>query len=194
MYSRNIDGKTLTFGVSGLLYKSNVLMYDHQSESLWSQVKNQAVTGPMTGTRMQVLPSTITTWDQWRRRHPDTAVLSLETGHVRDYSRDPYESYYRSRSGLFGFFRELVSDFPGKEVVAGVLSDGVAKAYPLEEMRKGEPHTDRLGDKTLTFTFDQVTGELRITDQDNETVPYISTYWFVWKEIHPDSNLYRAPR
>jgi hypothetical protein len=192
VYSRNIAGKTLTFGVSGLLYKSNVLMYDHQTESLWSQVKNQAVTGPMTGTRLQVLPSTITTWKQWQRRHPDTVVLSLETGHVRDYSRDPYENYYRSRTGLFGFFRELVSDFPGKEVVAGVLINDTAKAYPLEELRKSEQFTDRLGDKSLSFAFDQVTGELRIIDQDNQAVPYITAYWFVWKEIHPDSELFRT--
>ncbi len=190
MYSRNIDGKILTFGVSGLLYKSNVLMYDHQSESLWSQVKNQAVTGPMTGTRLEVLPSTLTTWENWRKRHPQTEVLSLDTGHVRDYSRDPYENYYRSRGGLFGFFRELVSGFPGKEVVAGVVLNGTARAYPLEELRKRGKVKDRLAGKALFFSFDEVTGELHITDQDGDWVPYISAYWFVWKEIHPDSEMF----
>ncbi|SDM54955.1 Protein of unknown function [Geoalkalibacter ferrihydriticus] len=119
-------------------------------------------------------------------------MLSLETGHVRDYSRDPYENYYRSRSGLFGFFRELVSDFPGKEVVAGVVLDGTAKAYPLEELRKSGKLKDRLAANTLSFSFDEVTGELRITDQDGERVPYISAYWFVWREIHPDSELFRS--
>ncbi|WP_082048085.1 DUF3179 domain-containing (seleno)protein [Geoalkalibacter ferrihydriticus] len=132
------------------------------------------------------------TWEQWKRHHPDTVVLSLETGHVRDYSRDPYENYYRSRSGLFGFFRELVSDFPGKEVVAGVVLDGTAKAYPLEELRKSGKLKDRLAANTLSFSFDEVTGELRITDQDGERVPYISAYWFVWREIHPDSELFRS--
>lgn len=191
MYSRNIDGKVLTFGVSGLLYKSNLLMYDRQTESLWSQVKNQAVTGPMTGTRLEVLPSTLTTWDKWRRRHPETVLLSLETGHVRDYSKDPYESYYRSRSGLLGFFKNLVTDFPGKEVVAGVTVNGEAKAYPLEKLRKSDQIKDRLGDKTLTFAYDKATGELRVSDQNDQAVPYISVYWFVWKEIHPDSALFQ---
>lgn len=191
MYSRNIDGKMLSFGVSGLLYKSNLLMYDHQTESLWSQVKNQAVTGPMTGTRLEVLPSTLTTWDKWRRRHPETVLLSLETGHVRDYSKDPYERYYRSRSGLLGFFKGLVSDFPGKKVVAGVTVNGEAKAYPLEDLRNSGQIKDRLGDKTLTFAYDKVTGALRVTDQNDQAVPYISAYWFVWKEIYPDSALFQ---
>ena len=64
MYSRNVNGREFTFGVSGLLYKSNVLMYDKETESLWSQVKNQAVTGPMTGAKLKVLPSSLTAWEK----------------------------------------------------------------------------------------------------------------------------------
>ncbi|NIQ92816.1 MAG: DUF3179 domain-containing protein, partial [Desulfuromonadales bacterium] len=76
MYSRTVDGKELTFGVSGMLYRANVLMYDHQTESLWLQVKRAAVTGPMTGTKLKVLPSSFTTWKKWLDKHPDTLVLT----------------------------------------------------------------------------------------------------------------------
>ena len=84
MYSRQVDDRELSFGVSGLLYKANVLMYDRQTESLWSQVRREAVAGPLTGAKLKVLPSTLTTWKKWRRQHPNTAVLSPDTGHQRD--------------------------------------------------------------------------------------------------------------
>ena len=193
MYSRHVDGKVLSFGVSGMLYKSNVLMYDHQSESLWSQVKHHAVTGPMTGTALTVLPSTLTTWAEWLKTHPQTVVLSLQTGYARDYSRDPYEDYYRSRRGLFGSFKELISGHPGKALVAGVVVRDKAKAYPLAELRQRKKLTDTVSGKKLSFALEPVTGALTITDDAGQPIPYISAYWFVWKEIHPDSELFKAP-
>ena len=75
MYDREMNKKELTFGVSGLLYESNVLLYDHQTESLWSQLKEEAVTGPQTGTRLRAIPSVMTTWKAWRAQHPNTLVL-----------------------------------------------------------------------------------------------------------------------
>lgn len=187
MYSRNVKGKVLTFGVSGLLYKNNVLMYDRQTESLWSQVKNEAVTGPMTGTKLKVLPSTLTTWEKWRKKHPRTMVLSLDTGHDRDYSRDPYAGYYEGRRGFFGFFRGLLQGDEEKELVAGVTIDGMAKAYPLDKLRQLKKTTDAFAGKTLTFTFDPVTGDLEVRDAEGNRIPYISAYWFVWKETHPET-------
>ena len=78
----------LTFGVSGRLYESNVLLYDHETESLWSQLKEESVTGPMIGTQLAAVPSVLTTWKQWQTHHPETLVLSMQTGHNRnnDYS------------------------------------------------------------------------------------------------------------
>ena len=70
-----------TFGVSGLLYNSDMLLYDRASESLWSQLMGRAVTGPMKGERLQLIPLEHTTWSDWRTRHSDTLVLSRDTGH-----------------------------------------------------------------------------------------------------------------
>lgn len=190
MYSRNLNGRKLNFGVSGLLYKSNVLMYDKQTESLWSQVKNEAVTGPMTGAKLKVLPSSLTTWEKWKKKHPVTLVLSLDTGYDRDYSRDPYADYYESRRGFFGFFRGLFEGHEGKELVAGVEVDGRAKAYPLEKLRQLGKTTDTLAGRTLTFTFDPVTGDLEVTDNQGNHIPYITAYWFVWKGTHPETERY----
>ena len=89
------------FGVSGLLYQSDMLLYDHETESLWSQIAAAAVTGPELGKRLRILRSELTRWEEWRRSHPETTVLSANTGHLRDYTRDPYEGYEKSRQLYF---------------------------------------------------------------------------------------------
>ncbi|HSG05403.1 MAG TPA: DUF3179 domain-containing protein, partial [Nitrospiria bacterium] len=90
-----VKGEHFTFGVSGLLYQSDVLMYDRQTDSLWSQILQEAVTGKMMGTRLTLLPLIHTTWEEWRKEHPNTLVLSTDTGYSRNYRRDPYEGYAR---------------------------------------------------------------------------------------------------
>ncbi len=176
----------MTFGVSGLLYRSNVLMYDHQTESLWLQVKRQAVTGPMTGTKLKVLPSSVTTWRKWKKKYPQTRVLSFDTGFNRDYSRDPYDDYYR-RSG--GFFSSFFSAGPGekeKEMVAGIVIGGSSKAYPVDLLRKKGKLTDDFGGRKIIIDFDEETDLLSVRDSDGTEIPHVVAYWFVWKGINPD--------
>jgi hypothetical protein len=190
VYSRNINNQTFRFGVSGLLYKSNILMYDHQSESLWSQVLQRAVTGPLTDTKLQRLPSTLTTWKKWQKKHPDTDVLTPDTGYVRDYSKDPYESYYKSRSGLFGFLK----GGPGaedKELVAGVEINGSTKAYPLQQIRKYGQIQDELAGRIITLSYDLAADTLTVTDEAGHKIDPLLLYWFVWKNIYPDSAVFQ---
>jgi hypothetical protein len=184
VYSRKINDKTYRFGVSGQLYKSNVLMYDHQTESLWSQVLQRAVTGPKTDTKLTRLSSTLTTWAKWKKTHPTTDVLTPATGHVRDYSRDPYEDYYKSRSGLFGFLK----GGPGaedKELVVGIVAGGIAKAYKLEELRSASELRDTIGDTIITLRLDEETDNLTVVDQSGGSIDHIVLFWFVWKNNHP---------
>jgi hypothetical protein len=87
VYDRAPRGAPLTFGVSGRLYQSNVLIYDYQTESLWSQLKEEALTGSFTGTALRAFPSVVTTWADWQSTHPQTLVLSPDTsraGHLLD--------------------------------------------------------------------------------------------------------------
>ena len=83
------DDEPFVFGSSGLLYRSNKLMYDQATHSLWSQFTGRPVVGPLTGSGIElaVLPVAIASWRDWRDRHPDTQVLSLDTGYDRDYAR-----------------------------------------------------------------------------------------------------------
>jgi len=191
VYARKVEDKTYTFGVSGLLYRSNVLMYDLQTESLWLQVKRQAVTGPMTGTKLSIFPSTITTWKKWKTKHPDTTVLSFDTGHSRNYSRDPYESYYRERRGMFRSFFKAGPGEEEKEIVAGVEVGNVAKAYPVSSLRQRKKMTDTIGGKNITIAYDNTTDRISIKTASGEEIEPIVVYWFVWKGIHPDTDLYK---
>jgi hypothetical protein len=191
VYAREVDGQVLSFGVSGLLWNDNVLMYDRQSESLWSQVKREAVAGPRTGARLRVLPSTVTTWEKWRRRHPETLVLTTDTGHRRDYTKDPYEDYYRSKRGMFSVFRGGPGE-KAKELVVGVELDGVARAYPVSHVRNSGHIRDRVGTTDLVVRLDPETDMLQVITANGEPVEALVTYWMVWKGVHPDSSQYTS--
>lgn len=169
-------------------------MYDHQTESLWSQVKRSAVAGPMTGTVLKTLPSTLTTWEKWRRQYPDTHVLSFETGYGRDYSHDPYGSFRRNR----GSWRNFLSSFIGHrlsekdvDLVIGVDMEGVHRAYRLEDLRERGKLTDMTSAGSITLSYDVATDSVSVTSPGGAEIPYVLIYWFVWKETHPEADLHR---
>ena len=112
-------GKERQFGVSGLLYNSDVLLYDRATESLWSQLLMQAISGPAKGTRLMALPAVHTSWRAWREKYPGTMVLSVDTGFARDYSVDPYAGYDTDTALYFPVRGESRRYHP-KERVLGV--------------------------------------------------------------------------
>ena len=130
---------------------NTLVMYDHQTESLWAQSLYSAVEGPLVGTDLEVIPATQITWRGWQELHPDTLVLDKNGS----YRSDSYSSYYRSRStGIFG---ETVRDdrLSSKELVVGVALDDRFKAYPLEALDNQPVVNDRLGDDDLLVLFDR---------------------------------------
>ncbi len=186
MYSRQINAKERFFGVSGLLYRSNVLMYDKGTESLWSQIKGEAVTGELTGTKLRVLPSTLTSWKKWRTHYPESHVLSLETGYSRNYDVDPYLDYYERQSGFWSFFK-LGPGEKEKELVVGVVIAGQAKAYPLRKIKQAGRIEDQLAGKKLQLSFDKTTDSLFVVDEQGINIEQMTVYWFVWKAIWPET-------
>lgn len=92
-FERRLDGEIVEFGVSGLLYRRALVMYDRRSKSLWSQTMGKAIAGPSTGRTLTRFPSILTTWKQWKAKHPHTMAVTFDTGHVRDYWRDPYAGH-----------------------------------------------------------------------------------------------------
>ena len=194
VFDANAAGRQLNFGVSGLLYQSDVLLYDRQTESLWSQIKQEAVTGKLIGTRLELLPSTQTTWGAWKKQHPDTFVLSTQTGKVRDYERDPYEGYYTSRDIIFSVGK-LNHRFHPKEQVLGVELEGFAKAYPFSQLaRVKSPFKDKIGKKTVTVTYDSKSRTATIKDSSGKELPSVIGFWFAWYAFHKDTQIYTAPK
>jgi hypothetical protein len=104
-FDARVGGRVLTFGTSGLLYRSNKLMFDHETASLWSSLTGEPVVGPLVELKLKLsaLPVVTTTWGEWRARHPDTLVLSLDTGFTRDYSEGAaYRAYFATDELMFG--------------------------------------------------------------------------------------------
>ena len=113
------DGRHLTFGTSGLLYRSNKLMFDHETKSLWNTFEGVPVVGELVGSGLRLTPHAVvtTTWGEWRRRHPDTTVLSLDTGHRRNYAEGAaYRTYFGSDDLMFAVSRRDAR-LPNKEEV-----------------------------------------------------------------------------
>ena len=191
-YSARVSGMEASFGVSGLLYNSDVLLYDRQTESLWSQMMSQAVSGPLRGTRLQMLPLIHTTWSDWLAEHPDTLVLSRDTGFDRDYERDPYSGYEDSEGVWFPVKRKDPRYHP-KERVLGLELNGQFKAYPIAELSKHQgPLRDRFAGRDLAIEFRPESGSARVLDADGKQIPAVNSFWFAWYAFHPDTEVFRA--
>ncbi len=96
VYSRDLDGRVLLFGNTSALYESDMVMYDHETGSYWFQVLGEAIVGPLTGKRLEMLPATNVTWGEWKRLHPETQILSRRQrirGPAPPYERDPFVGY-----------------------------------------------------------------------------------------------------
>ncbi len=192
-YLAKIGGKSRTFGVSGLLYNSDVLLYDRQSESLWSQLMSEAVTGPMKGMKLEIIPTSNTSWGDWKSRHPNTLVLSTKTGFNRDYTRTPYMGYDDSEQ-LYFPVNNRNYEYHQKEMIIGIEVDGKFKAYPYEELKKlsSYPFVDKFNGKTLNVYFEEGYKSAWILGENDEELPYMTTFWFAWYAFHPDTEVFKA--
>ena len=165
LYETQVPGQTetFTFGSSGFLYRSNKLMYDRQTHSLWNQFTGRPVVGPLTGSgiELKVRPVTITRWKSWLERHPNTTVLSLDTGYARDYRPGrPYGAYFASPDLMFP---ALVPDaqLRPKDYVFALRVGQHEKAWPLTEFEGGKVINDSVGDLDVVLIGDAATRTVR---------------------------------
>ena len=190
-YSAMINGQRHSFGVSGLLYNSDVLLYDRETESLWSQLMNQAVSGPLQGKRLTPIALTHTTWEDWKQRFPETQVLSKETGYKRNYDSNPYQGYQLDRGIWFPVEHQNNSYHP-KELVLGIELNGRHKGYAFSELEKmPETFKDIVADQTITIRYDKKHQTASIVDLNNQTIPTVITFWFAWYAFHPDTLIFK---
>ncbi len=145
-------GEPLRFGTSGLLHRSNKLMYDRATTTLWNQLTGRPVLGELVGREgleLALLPAVVITWGEWKLRHPDTTVLTLDTGHRRPYRLgEPYGGYFASRDKLFPV-HEAREELASKERIFGLVVEGRAKAWPVTKLVETQVTNAVLGERRL---------------------------------------------
>lgn len=190
VFSAEAGGEQRRFGVSGLLYQSDVLMYDRETESLWSQLAMRAVSGPAAGTQLTWLPSDHLTWKAWRETYPTGEVLSPDTGYKRNYSETAYASYFSSGSTLFPV-PQTRAELPNKEWVLGVLIDGHAKAYAVNELPDGQPVRDLVNGTYLTILWNSAARRPSVRNDEGTLLPSVMAFWFAWQAFYPETELWK---
>lgn len=192
-YGAYIDGAVRSFGVSGLLYNSDLLLYDRESESLWSQIAGKAISGPLKGQRLTPLSVRHTTWSEWRKQHPGSLVLSRETGYRRDYNRDPYDGYQQSEE-LYFPIKHRDRRYHPKERVIGIELNGTFKAYPFTELGrlKKQVLKDRIGGEEIEIRFNVPLRSGQVFDREGRELPSVNSFWFAWTAFHPETAVFQS--
>ncbi|WP_417519866.1 DUF3179 domain-containing protein [Minwuia sp.] len=171
LYDTAVEGREapFVFGSSGLLYRSNKLMYDQQTRSLWNQFTGEPVTGELafSGIRLKTLPVAVTSWVDWRAANPQTRVLSLDTGFRRDYGAGVvYRDYFSSPDLMFPARVRNDSPLHQKGRVFGIRQAGVARAWPLAAFEDGEAINDAIGETSIVLIGDTRTRTVRAYERD----------------------------
>jgi len=174
VFDRRVAGRTLSFGLSGLLYQSNLLMYDRRSartaESLWSQLQARAVSGPAAaaGSRLELVPFALARWEDWQRDRPETTILAPVEGDGTKYGQDVYGSYFNSDE-----LRFPVDPLPPKGTLAAktrVFVTGAPGAWSVTP---------------LSVANDESRFEV-VGPSGTTPVPGIYAFWFAWYATHAD--------
>ena len=188
------EDQALNFGLSGLLHNNDVLLYDKQTESLWSQTMGQAVSGPMKGAQLKLIAASQTSWGDWKNRHPDTVVLLNHTGYKRPYDIDPYAGYDRSNI-LFSQDNHDNHQYMRKSLMLGLEIEGMFKAYPFKVLLNGPPKfVDQFASTDITIQFDRENKTAKALDNKGEEIPTVISSWFSWYEFHPETEIYTASK
>jgi hypothetical protein len=219
LFETQVEGRDrpLLFGSSGLLYRSNKLMFDRETDSLWNQFTGRSVAGPLvdSGIELKIRPVVISSWAKWRKRYPDSRVLSLETGHRRNYgSGVVYRDYFASPDLMFPTSVDETL-FRQKDYVFGIRDVAASKAWPIETFAGGAVINDRVGQRQVVLVGDAATrtvraydrggrsfggywqiGEEALTGPDGTKLPRVPghiAYWFAWNGyLGAESEVYSA--
>lgn len=203
-----VKGERVEFGTSGKLWKSNLVMYDRKTDSLWSQILGEAIMGEITGTKLTLLPSDQMEFGAWKKAFPQGQVLSRETGATRFYGSSPYGDYFTS----VGFARSLAGGRDERlspdAFVFGLVVNGKAKAYHVEAVREKGEIVDVFEGLMLVLRHDKALDVVRVfkkltdgsaasveaslaqTGREERVNPF-SSFWFAWTAAHSTTDLYK---
>lgn len=184
VFNRKVNTEILQFGVSGLLYESNLLMYDTSTDSLWSQAKRTAVVGDYAGTELEILPFQLLSFIEAKIKYPRGVVLSEDTGFIRNYNTTPYSGYLENE-GLY--FPVSINDqrFTSKELMYVIPFENISITFPYRQLETGIKNFD-IGDNEITIQ--KMGGEI-YTTINNKKYPGYFELWFSWATHHQDDGV-----
>ncbi len=131
VFDRRVGDRVLDFGTSGALRRSDLVMWDRQTQSWWQQITGEAIIGEYTGTKLTFLPAPMISWVDFKSSYPEGKVLSRDTGHSRDYGHPPYAGYDGLASRPFLYFGQLDDRLVPMERVVGINVGEQSAAYPF---------------------------------------------------------------
>lgn len=150
-FDRKLDGKTYSFGVSGMLRHSDMIMFDRETESWWQQFSGEALVGDLAGKMLKQFPSQIVSFEQFSNAFPNGKVLSRETGYDRQYGKNPYVGYDDINKRPFLFRGEADKRLRPMEKIIAIEIDSKPKAYPYSITREKYVLTDRIGSTDIVI-------------------------------------------
>ena len=156
MYQTEFDGVHHELGTSGFLYRSNKVMYDHATKSMWSTLKGEPFAGELLGKNIKLKRRYLvtSTWGEWKQRHPDTTVLSLDTGHRRDYGEGVAYADYFGKDELMFTVPKIDKRLLNKDEVLAFRNADQQLAVAIKYMAKTRIHHDKLGDTKIVILGD----------------------------------------
>lgn len=171
------NGTATTFGVSGGLIDSNMIMFDRATEGLWQQSTGRALAGEFVATELALHPFQLLTLGEVRESHPNARVLSADTGFARDYERNPYGDY--DESDQFIFAPSTLDDrYPAKLIMVAFVVGEKRVAVPWLALREEGSLEAEVGGTTVSLQVSD--GELDVRDDEGRSVPFYFEMWFSW--------------
>jgi len=212
VYSARADGKTLTFVVSGMLWKHNLVMQDVETKSLWSHMLGRAMAGELKGTKLELAPSVLTTWKAWRRQHPTTTAVKMrrsnqdyEKGFYKDLTKFVFGYAVLGRARAWSFdqlaLQPVVNDQLGGRPILIVFDPESTAVWIYDrevdgEVLSFEPHGALVKDRETTSLWDPAKGEATqgpLQGKKLKPLVGIVAYRRAWRDFHPDSSYWAAP-
>ncbi len=188
-FRRQVDGQTLVFGVSGLLYNHNFLLYDRKTDSLWSQFLGRAIAGPLAGKQLERVTVRQETAGIWLARHVDSVFLRPPFPEKVHYQLSPYATYWIQDRTIFPLAAKDDS-YHAKELVLGVVVDGTARAYLGSILTRDGDVDERIAGKRVRVHYASETGTFQW--EADEGVEVTEAYWLAWKAFHPKTQVWHG--
>lgn len=187
VYDRVVDGDTLLFGVSGRLYESNLLMFDQETESLWSQAMGECVVGDLLGKKLPLINSAVISLEEVEKYFPNARVLSTKTGFDRNYMQDPYSDYVSNDMLIFPVSRKNAR-YPNKDMMYVVRTGNTSVAFHWEDLLKEGRAQQSTPDGMVSVTVKNFVPTATRKDNGEKLNGYFS-YWFSWYAVAGDKGV-----